>query len=150
MKKGKCIRSLILALAMVFCLSSSVGGAFIVRLFSAQKTTATSSAVPVQNVQNIFELSQGAAFAIQVFNNTTGETGGDWTFTYSCSIDGTNFVTPTGASDIKANHTYNGGPGNDGHDLYSFRPKPCEWLKIIATKNSGTVAKGIDVWIILW
>lgn len=148
-KTRKCIAGLALALAMVVCMSGPVAGAFAVKVFSAQKTTGTSSAVQLQNTQNIFELSQGAAFAIQVFEAATNAAG-DWTFTYSCSIDGTNFVTPSGASAIKANYVFNGGPGTDGHDLYAFSPEPCAWLKIIATRNSGTIAGGIDVWLIVW
>jgi hypothetical protein len=73
-------------------------------------------------------------FSLQIRVQSAG--AGTVTVTYACSNDGTNFVTPVGASDIFTTFSKTDGGGSDGRDLQSFEPPVCKWLRIIVTEDN--------------
>jgi hypothetical protein len=85
------------------------------------------------------ELNQAGVtgtFSLQVA--VTGD--GTLTFKFTVSNDGQTFITPTGASDIKAGMTKTGGPGGDGKDIYTFTPPLAKFLRITATETVNSAA----------
>lgn len=84
-------------------------------------------------------------FSLQVA--VTGD--GTAKFEYQVSNNGTDYVEPTGASDIATGITKTSGPGADGKDIYSFEPVPANYIRIkvteIGTSNSVTVSAWLTV-----
>ena len=84
-------------------------------------------------------------FSIQV--QMTGD--GTAKFEYLLSDNGTDFMEPTGASDIATDITKTSGPGSDGKDMFSFNPMVCRSLKIRATETGGANSVTVTVWIVV-
>lgn len=121
---------------------------FTVKLFSAQKATATSVAIPIQNLQDVFYRSQGAAFAIQAVNVGAEAAGRTCTFAHELRLsENAPFHTPEGASDIKANYACDGAALKT--ESWSFSPHACVELKIVMTL-SGALTYGLDVYLNVW
>jgi hypothetical protein len=73
-------------------------------------------------------------FGIQV------DVGGDGTLKleHLVSLDGANFLEPSGDSDIATDLTKTSGPGSDGKDIYSVSPgMPVKAIKIKATETGS-------------
>ncbi len=66
---------------------------------------------------------------------------------YQVSNDGTNFVEPTGATDIFTALDINAGPGSDGIDIYSFEPELAKFLKIVITETDGAAGVTFGAWL---
>lgn len=111
-------------------------------IFAAIKVTTTSSAIII-SVRGVGKEETAAAFSLQV-QNVGAETDAVWTFTYTATIDSDEFgyQAPTGAGNI-GTFTSNGAAGLG--DIYSFSPKGCTKMKIVATLDSGTCANGLKV-----
>lgn len=64
----------------------------------------------------------------------------DVTFTYAlCNTKDGTYITPTGASDIKANHI------GASTDIVSFDPEVAKFLKIIATEQNVALVSSLTV-----
>ncbi len=70
-------------------------------------------------------------FSLQVV--LTGD--GTGKFEYLVSNDGSNYLEPSGASDIATGHTKTSGPGGDGIDIYTFQPGVARFMKIKVTET---------------
>ena len=68
-------------------------------------------------------------------------------FEYLLSNNNTNYVEPTGATDIVATFGVTSGPGADGIDIYSFEPEVCRWVQIKATEDGGADPVTFDAWL---
>lgn len=100
--------------------------------------TATSDAIPLDDVLGYFSIQLSAGNAT-VVGTTTGSGSGTLTIDYLVSNDGTNFVDPSGIdNDITTGFTYNSGDGSDGEDLLPFSPPSCKYLKIRATNTNAS------------
>ncbi|MHC4212629.1 MAG: hypothetical protein ACYSWP_04555 [Planctomycetota bacterium] len=73
-------------------------------------------------------------FSLQIRVQSAG--AGTVTVTYACSNDGTNFVTPVGATAIFTTFGKTDGGGSNGRDLQSFDPPVCKFLRIIVTEDN--------------
>ena len=64
--------------------------------------------------------------------------GGTVKLEYLISLDETNYIEPSSASDIATGLTASSGPGGDGQDIVSFTPILGEYLKIRATESDAS------------
>jgi len=79
-------------------------------------------------------------FSMQIYLTGTGNI----TLTWSASNDGTNFVTPTGATAIFTAFGPNSGPASNGHDIHSFDPLLAKYLKFTATGQGAGAITAIN------
>lgn len=101
-----------------------------VKLFDAVEIGAgessTSSAVKIDRAEGFFSFQ----------HDITGD--GTLKFEYLLSLDGTNFVTPSGATDIATGKVKTS--GTSGVDILPFptdEPAPAPYMKIKATETAG-------------
>jgi hypothetical protein len=66
---------------------------------------------------------------------------------YLLSNDGTNFVEPTGATDVFSSFSATSGPGSDGIDIYTFTPDLAKWIQIKMTETAGLASVTFDLYI---
>jgi len=60
------------------------------------------------------------------------------------SLDGKTFLTPTGVTDIKADHLASSGPESDGVDIYEFTLFTAPYMKIAVQECNGESAVAIE------
>lgn len=68
-------------------------------------------------------------------------------FEYLSSINGTDFLEPTSASDIASSVTATSGPASDGKNIYSFTPVVSPYMKIKVTETGGASAVVVSAWL---
>ena len=56
---------------------------------------------------------------------------------YQLSNDGTDYLTPSSASDVVTTHTVSSGPGSDGKDIYKIESMVTRGMKIKVTETGG-------------
>lgn len=83
------------------------------------------------------EIKPNGYFGLQV----TVSGSGTCKFEYLCSIDGVNFVEPTGATDIASGVT------TVTSALTSFTPAPCRYIKIKCTETGGANSVTVTAWL---
>ena len=66
---------------------------------------------------------------------------------YELSNDGSDFLTPTGSSDIVTAHTVASGPGADGKDMYSFTPMLSDKIRFKVTETGGADPITFTAWL---
>ena len=66
---------------------------------------------------------------------------------YQLSNNGTNYVEPTGATDIATTFGASSGPGSDGIDLYTFTPDLAAFMKILFTETGGANSVTFSAWL---
>lgn len=66
---------------------------------------------------------------------------------YKLSNSGSNYVEPTGASDIFSSFSAASGPGSDGNDLYTFTPDLAAFMKILFTETGGANSITFSAWL---
>ena len=108
-------------------------------IFSAEAIVASASATSSEI--DLASIKPSGYFSLQV--TVTGD--GTAKLTYSISNDGTTYVTPTGAPDIKTAHVKT--TGTSGTDIYSFSIEPARYLKIIVTETGGANAIAVTATI---
>lgn len=105
--------------------------ATVARVFDGETVAAGGSAV-----SDAIDVSMAGADLFSLQMALSGD--GTITLSYLVSVDGTNFLTPTGASDIGASLTKTSGPGSDGKDIFSFNPELAPFIKVKATETGST------------
>lgn len=65
---------------------------------------------------------------------------------YLSSLDGTNYIEPSSATDIATGLTKTSGSGSDGKDVISFSPIAAPKYKIKVTETGGANSITITVW----
>lgn len=86
-------------------------------------TSETSRVVQLQNAQ------ANGFFSIQL--TMTGD--GSLALVYEVTVDGTNWLTPTGATSLETAFLKTSGPGGDGKDIVAFAPELATAIRFKAT-----------------
>ena len=92
-------------------------------------TSETSPAISLVNAQS------NGYFTIQLTMTGDGTLG----LVYEVSIDGANFVQPSGSSAITTAFSKTSGGGADGKDMFSFTPMLCTAIRFKATATTSDV-----------
>jgi hypothetical protein len=92
-------------------------------------TSETSPAINLVNAQS------NGFFAIQLTMTGDGTLG----LVYEVSIDGVNFVQPTGFTAITTAFSRTSGTGGDGKDIIAFNPELCIAIRLKATATTSDV-----------
>ena len=66
---------------------------------------------------------------------------------YLLSLDGTNYLEPSSASDIATGITNSSGPNSDGRDIVTFDTELGEYMKIKVTETGGTNNATVDMYL---
>ena len=72
---------------------------------------------------------------------------GNVTVTWLASNNGTDFITPSGASALFTAFGASSGEGSDGKSIVSFDPLLCRYLKLVATEQNAGAITSIDIWL---
>ena len=99
--------------------------------------TATSTAIDLNGPE------LAGYFSLQVA--LTGD--GTAKFEYQVSNNGTDYVEPTGATDIATGITKASGPGTNGKDIYSFSPVPANYIRIKVTETGTSNSVTVSAWL---
>ncbi|MBU2177658.1 MAG: hypothetical protein KJ556_21410 [Gammaproteobacteria bacterium] len=128
-----------LAFCLVFGLLAEAedNNIYVVQPFNAAAIDETNQ------VSIAYELSQFKPEGFFSFQIAVTGTGVVQTAKYELSNSGSDFVTPTGASDIVSNIASNSGPNSDGVTFVSFDPEIARFLRIrIAVTNGLATVSG--------
>ena len=111
----------------------------IIKVFSAEAIALSASATS----DNICTHGRTGIFSLQfaVSGNGTAK------FEYEISLDGTNWLEPSTASDIAAAQTAASGPGADGKDIYAFEPILAPYIRIKCTETAGANSITVTAWL---
>lgn len=110
-------------------------------LFAAKTLTAGASAT--YNM-DLTRMNADGFFSLQI---VVASGTGTLKFEYLLSNNNSNFVEPTGASDIVATFGAGSGPGADGIDIYSFEPEVSGYIQIKATEDGGVNPVVFDAYL---
>lgn len=103
------------------------------RLFNAERIgVGSSSTSEVINLQNA---KTNGFFAVQLTMTGDGTLG----LVYEISIDGTNFVQPTGFTAITTTFSKTSGTGSDGKDIIAFNPELYIAIRLKATATTDDI-----------
>jgi hypothetical protein len=111
------------------------------KLFDAEAVALSASATSV--AMDLSTYKPAGVFSVQI--EVTGD--GTVTLAYEVSVNGVDFVVPTGASEIVTGFTKTGGVAAGGKDLIAFYPEPCRFLRLKVTETAGANAIAINAWL---
>lgn len=118
---------------------------FIKQIMSAQAVTAgsssTSGAIDLSERDMVY-----GYFSVYVY--VTGN--GTAKVEYLVSLDGTNYLEPSSATDITTGFTKSSGPGSDGKDIFAFSPILAKDIKIKVTETGSSNPIAVTIYIAIW
>lgn len=97
----------------------------------ATETYPTGDGIPLRMVEGYFSAQVQATVG-----STAAATTGTFDYKYVVSLDGSNYVCPTGGGVIATGHTPTKGPGSDGKAYWSFVPELAERIKIVVINQA--------------
>jgi len=112
-------------------------------LFSSESVAASGSATSAVTDLKRFRDFNGN-FAIQYAISGSGTVK----FEYESSIDGTNYIQPTGSADIATGLSASSGPGSDGKDIADFTvAEACRYIRVKVTETGTSDAATVTAYM---